>query len=50
MDTPWNVGDNLSVTLQMQTQYAAYRVKKILLENENVSFLWDHVVFIIVSW
>lgn len=33
MDTPWNVGGSLSVTLQLQTQYAAYRVKKILLEN-----------------
>ena len=33
MDMPWNVGGNLSVTLELQTQYAAYRVKKILLEN-----------------
>jgi hypothetical protein len=33
MDTPWNVGGELSVTLQLQTQFAAYRVKKILLEN-----------------
>lgn len=33
MDTPWVVGGNLSITLQSQTQYAAYRVKKILLEN-----------------
>lgn len=33
MDTPWNVGKDLSVTLQLQTQFAAYRVKKLLLEN-----------------
>lgn len=33
MDTPWNVGGNLSVTLELQTQYAAYRVKRLLLEN-----------------
>lgn len=36
MDTPWNVGDNLSVTLKVQTQYAAYRVKEILLENVSL--------------
>ena len=33
MDTPWNVGGELSVTLDLQTQYAAYRVKKLRLEN-----------------
>ncbi len=33
MDTPWNVSSNLSVTLQVQTQYAAFRVKNIIVEN-----------------
>lgn len=33
MDTPWNVGHNLSVTLEVQTQFAAYRVKNLLLQN-----------------
>lgn len=33
MDTTWSVDEDLSVTLELQTQYAAYRVKKILLEN-----------------
>lgn len=33
MDTPWSLDGSLSITLKMQTQYAAYRVKKIILES-----------------